>query len=315
MCQHSAVEMGNFYDVLARKEALRDPVLLDTYPPDEDTPEGLIKRKTQVNFGNRFKGGEMVDGMSAGGMEIETNTGVRIVGIEDDDEGEALQQKITIDSTNASDFFMDTPFPANDDGEDLNDNLTYSPQTDRDDDSVDAPDTWLNVYDDDDIARLQYERREVRQVVPSHSPVRTLPPLGIPYAVQSGKRKRDLERSSAGGGIAATSKDSGTIQEKVDDVRTDVDANGRGSDDSSVSKVLDSSQNQLDTGEDQTASVVSPVIDTSTSVPNSGVAALISAVPENQLPPGWVQRFSETFHKDYWFNLTNGQSVWEKPLS
>ena len=42
------MEMGNFYDVLAREEALRDPLVIHINPPDEDTPEGLQNRKTEV---------------------------------------------------------------------------------------------------------------------------------------------------------------------------------------------------------------------------------------------------------------------------
>ena len=57
-CQHSVMEVGNFYDVIARKEALRDPLLTDTHPSDEDTPKDFLNRKTEVHLGNRFKGGK-----------------------------------------------------------------------------------------------------------------------------------------------------------------------------------------------------------------------------------------------------------------
>ena len=113
------MEMRNFYDVLAREEALRDPLVIHIHPPDEDTPEGLQNRKTAVNLGIHFRGGKNLGGMSIGGVEIETNTGVRIMCHE---EGTKLNS--TVGSTNSTDFLMDMPFPASEDGESTDDLIT-----------------------------------------------------------------------------------------------------------------------------------------------------------------------------------------------
>ena len=64
-CQHSVMEVGNFYDVIARREALRDPLLTDTHPSDEDTPKDFLNRKTEVHLGNRFKGGNSLGDIGA----------------------------------------------------------------------------------------------------------------------------------------------------------------------------------------------------------------------------------------------------------
>jgi hypothetical protein len=45
--------MSKYEDRLAMKEALRDPN--DTAPPeDEDEPNGILRRKLAVSFGNRY---------------------------------------------------------------------------------------------------------------------------------------------------------------------------------------------------------------------------------------------------------------------
>ena len=49
------VDMGRFVDVLARKEALRDPLLIDS-GPEENSLQGLMNRKIVVDFGKCSNG-------------------------------------------------------------------------------------------------------------------------------------------------------------------------------------------------------------------------------------------------------------------
>ena len=51
--ENPIVEMGAYTETLLRAEMLRDP--LAEPDPEEDTPEGLLQRKLQVNFGNPFR--------------------------------------------------------------------------------------------------------------------------------------------------------------------------------------------------------------------------------------------------------------------
>lgn len=125
------VDMGRFVDVLARKEALRDPLLIDA-GPEENSLQGLMNRKIVVDFGNRYKdekgvggsGGAGIDNM---GMEIETSTGVKVIRQEKvqidedknkekdkdkdkDKEKEKQQLALLLDQTHTA-YFMDTPLP------------------------------------------------------------------------------------------------------------------------------------------------------------------------------------------------------------
>lgn len=46
--------MSDYVSILSRKEALRDPELINP-PSDEDQPQGVLKRKLSVNFGSPYK--------------------------------------------------------------------------------------------------------------------------------------------------------------------------------------------------------------------------------------------------------------------
>ena len=304
-CQHSVMEMGNFYDVLARKEALRDPLLIDTHPPDEDTPEGLLNRKTEVNLGNRFKGGKSVGSMSLGGVEIETNTGVRIVCRE-----EATKLNSTVDSTNSADFFLDTPFPVIENGEST-DNLCYSPITDRDDFSADFSDSQSSVEDTItvDSSKNGFEHYSIISngyhciFGSDMQNAITLPPMGKPYSALSCKRKRDSEER-----IAASIQ-----QLKIPPV--DANINRSGDDDIATNGVgcivQDSAQHKSDAGKD-----LPNVLPVTIHIEAAPLLHVPSGVSEIQLPSTcWVKKFSERFQKDYWFNVSDGQSVWEMPSS
>ena len=136
------VDMGRFVDVLARKEALRDPLLIDA-SPDENTLQGLMNRKIVVDFGSRYKDEKGLGGVSSGGsidnmggMEIETNTGVKVIrqekvvlnneeinkneeendkdrDVEKEKEKEMQQMALLLDQTHTA-YFMDTPLPPSD---------------------------------------------------------------------------------------------------------------------------------------------------------------------------------------------------------
>ena len=143
------VDMGRFVDVLARKEALRDPLLIDAHP-DENSLQGLMNRKIVVDFGSRYKDEKGLGGVSSGGidnmggMEIETNTGVKVIRQEKvvlsgeeinknkeendkdkdvekdkekekdkDKEKETQQMALLLDQTHTA-YFMDTPLPPSD---------------------------------------------------------------------------------------------------------------------------------------------------------------------------------------------------------
>ena len=312
-CQHSVMEMGNFYDVLARKEALRDPLLIDTHPPDEDTPEGLLNRKTEVNLGNRFKGGKNVGGMSLGGVEIETNTGVRIVCRE-----EATKLNSTVDSTSSADLFMDTPFPAIEDGGSMED-FCYSPITDRDDFSADFSDTQSNVEDtitvdssknrSEHYSIISNDYQEMFASATDVQMVVTLPPMGKPYSVLNCKRKRDSEERVTAT-IQQSLRHAGPIIKEWD--RVDADMKRSGEDDMAINSigcvVQDSIQHKTDAGEDQ-SNMLPAIIHIKES-------PLVHVPSEVQLPSTcWVKKFSERIQKDYWFNVSDGRSVWEMPSS
>ena len=141
------VDMGRFVDVLARKEALRDPLLIDA-SPDENSLQGLMNRKIVVDFGSRYKDEKGLGGVSSGGidnmggMEIETNTGVKVIrhekvalvgeeinknkeendkdkdvdkdkDKEKEKEKEIQQMALLLDQTHTA-YFMDTPLPPSD---------------------------------------------------------------------------------------------------------------------------------------------------------------------------------------------------------
>jgi WW domain len=156
-------DMGRFIDVLARKEALRNPLLLDQNKEEEDSLQGLMRRKLAVDFGSRYKNGEksVVGVDSMGGMEIETNQGVKILREEavktkeeidkeraieieleiatDKERGDQDDAQITSILEEADNLFMDTPMPpleTDADSDEFSD-LNYSPMTDGDDDRDD----------------------------------------------------------------------------------------------------------------------------------------------------------------------------------
>lgn len=68
----SIKEMSDYLPILARREALRDPLILDP-PLDEDTPAGILKRKLDVNFGSRFN---KKKSNISNGVEIEGIAGI-----------------------------------------------------------------------------------------------------------------------------------------------------------------------------------------------------------------------------------------------
>jgi WW domain len=155
-------DMGRFIDVLARKEALRNPLLVEQNTEDEDSLQGLMRRKLAVDFGSRYRNGEKsVAGVDTiGGMEIETNQGVKILREEvvktkeEKDKERENENKIEVqaDTERGDDeaqisslleesdaFFMDTPMPpleTDADSDEFSD-LAYSPMTDGDDDRDD----------------------------------------------------------------------------------------------------------------------------------------------------------------------------------
>eukprot|EP00595_Chromulina_sp_UTEXLB2642_P000776 CAMPEP_0196763594 /NCGR_PEP_ID=MMETSP1095-20130614/4408_1 /TAXON_ID=96789 ORGANISM="Chromulina nebulosa, Strain UTEXLB2642" /NCGR_SAMPLE_ID=MMETSP1095 /ASSEMBLY_ACC=CAM_ASM_000446 /LENGTH=245 /DNA_ID=CAMNT_0042117155 /DNA_START=233 /DNA_END=970 /DNA_ORIENTATION=+ len=156
--------MSDYLPLLARRDALRDPLLLDP-PIDEDTPAGILKRKLDINFGNRFKkikksnskSSQLSTNQSDDSMDSDQiNRGIEIEGIAGLYTSTILRNDIT--STNLSTsfntlidkqrdanadiddpyaekalantklFFMDTPSPYyNEDNEAID--LSYSPNS------------------------------------------------------------------------------------------------------------------------------------------------------------------------------------------
>lgn len=76
-CKVSVKQMSDYIPILAKKEALRDPTL-SVIPPDEDEPSGLLRRKLDVNFGNRYrtKSKKTKISTAASSLEIEGISGL-----------------------------------------------------------------------------------------------------------------------------------------------------------------------------------------------------------------------------------------------
>lgn len=182
-CHKRVVDMGRYIDVLSKKEACRDPSLLDQNPEEENSLQGLMNRKLSVDFGNRYRNGEKGvgggTGGSLGGMEIETNTGIKIlrdevVKVDEEKEKEKDIEKEKTDDIgiaslldDSASFFMDTPMPHVEEEEeeediynltDDPDNFDYSPSTDRDTDR----DSEYG-YDDGEDNERDIEREKERQ--------------------------------------------------------------------------------------------------------------------------------------------------------
>lgn len=108
--------MSDYRMVLARREALRDPSTLNP-DPDENSINGLIKRKFDVNFGSRFKksskqrNGKTTTTVINGevGMDIEGISGLLTAPINREDISKESDNTLA----NAQLFFMDTPHPYN----------------------------------------------------------------------------------------------------------------------------------------------------------------------------------------------------------
>ena len=173
-CHKKVVDMGRYIDVLSKKEACRDPSLIDQNAEEENSLQGLMNRKLSVDFGNRYKNGEKGmgggTGGSLGGMEIETNTGVKILRDEvvNIDEKDKEKEKEKTDDTgiaslldDSASYFMDTPMPPVEEEEediynlDEADNFDCSPSTDRDTDR----DSEYG-YDDGDVGGDHDRKRE-----------------------------------------------------------------------------------------------------------------------------------------------------------
>eukprot|EP01035_Chromulina_nebulosa_P020562 gene20562-26667_t len=128
--------MSDYLPLLARREALRDPLLLDP-PIDEDTPAGILKRKLDINFGNRFKKTKKSSSKSS---QLSTNQSDDSIDSDQINRGIEIEDKqknhnVDIDDpyaekalANTKLFFMDTPNPYyNDDNESID--LSYSPNS------------------------------------------------------------------------------------------------------------------------------------------------------------------------------------------
>ena len=75
--------------------------------------------------------------------------------------------------------------------------------------------------------------------------------------------------------------------------------------------VQDSTQYKTDAGEDQ--SNMLPAIIHIKAAP---LVHVLPEVSETKLPSTYcVKKFSERIQKDYWFNVSDGRSVWEMPSS
>jgi hypothetical protein len=125
--EKSIKDMSDYRPILAVREALRDPMNL-TPDADEDTADGLLKRKFDVNFGNRFKKSKRSRGGVKGGVASEDSSinsveGMEIEGISGlltsssasikrDRDTDSDEKSVIMDPIAKADiFFMDTPNP------------------------------------------------------------------------------------------------------------------------------------------------------------------------------------------------------------
>eukprot|EP01036_Dinobryon_divergens_P024336 gene24336-32775_t len=91
--QKSSAAMGNYVNVLARKEGLRDPLIPDVPPTkDENHPSEILRRKVNVNFGSRYR---------------KEGSGKELADLPDDEKSLALDQFIektsSMDASTSSD--------------------------------------------------------------------------------------------------------------------------------------------------------------------------------------------------------------------
>ena len=134
-------------------------------------------------------------------------------------------------------------------------------------------------------------------------------PMGKPYSVLNCKRKRDSEERVTAT-IQQSLRHAGPIIKEWDRVEADMKRSGE--DDMAINSigcvVQDSIQHKTDAGEDQ-SNMLPAIIHIKES-------PLVHVPSEVQLPSTcWVKKFSERIQKDYWFNVSDGRSVWEMPSS
>jgi hypothetical protein len=94
--QLKMTDAGRYLNVLARKEADRDPMAVDVSSQEEDSVKGILKRKFSVHFGNRY---------SQSKPKIKTSASASSSSLSMSIEG------IAFDKDSYEEFLIDSPAP------------------------------------------------------------------------------------------------------------------------------------------------------------------------------------------------------------
>mmetsp|Transcript_23970 Transcript_23970/g.35184 ORF Transcript_23970/g.35184 Transcript_23970/m.35184 type:complete len:932 (-) Transcript_23970:80-2875(-) len=275
--------MSDYVSVLAQKEALRDPELLSP-PADEDLPEGILKRKLAVNFGSPFKASRRRQGGISRGADspIPESDGFNeamecdIFSISSESTA-AVESELTGEAQRA--FALQPSLVFDENGQSTGDHLP-----------------------------------------PRHSDAYTIPKLKL-----RGSRKKSEKSNSAYDSIHRSCSQSDITADRTATTtkprsdkhasdHSDEKTNGEVADETSSDASLPSipwiNVEKKSKGGSQAAQ--SPVGSTKKNVKqNSSGASSLS--PSDNLPEGWVKKFSDKYHCDYWFNTLNGKSQWSPP--